>query len=128
MWGNTSTVTGSTSILVKLKFGMYGFKGEGKRGKPECPEKNLPEQGREPTTNSTHVRCQCQDFNALITLVGGAHTTAPSLNRHQISNKGGLKLWQQRTDIEKDKVKYWQGHGFPFKARNEGVLKISLVK
>ena len=27
------------------------------RGKPEYPEKNLSEQGREPTTNSTHIRC-----------------------------------------------------------------------
>jgi len=26
------------------------------RGKPEYPEKNLSEQNREPTTNSTHVR------------------------------------------------------------------------
>ena len=25
------------------------------RGKPEYPEKNLLEQGREPTTNSTHI-------------------------------------------------------------------------
>ena len=25
------------------------------RGKPEYPEKNLSEQGREPTTNSTHT-------------------------------------------------------------------------
>ena len=25
------------------------------RGKPEDPEKNLSEQGREPTTNSTHI-------------------------------------------------------------------------
>ena len=25
------------------------------RGKPEYPEKNLSEQGREPTTNSTHI-------------------------------------------------------------------------
>ena len=25
------------------------------RGKPEYPEKNLPEQSREPTTNSTHM-------------------------------------------------------------------------
>ena len=24
-------------------------------GKPEYPEKNLSEQGREPTTNSTHI-------------------------------------------------------------------------
>ena len=27
----------------------------GERGKPEYPEKNLSEQGREPTTNSTHI-------------------------------------------------------------------------
>ena len=26
-----------------------------KRGKPEYPEKKLSEQGREPTTNSTHI-------------------------------------------------------------------------
>jgi len=25
------------------------------RGKPEYPEKNLSEQSREPTTNSTHI-------------------------------------------------------------------------
>ena len=25
------------------------------RGKPEYPEKNLSEQGREPTANSTHI-------------------------------------------------------------------------
>ena len=25
------------------------------RGKPEYPEKNLSQQGREPTTNSTHI-------------------------------------------------------------------------
>ena len=27
----------------------------GERGKPGNPEKNLSEQGREPTTNSTHI-------------------------------------------------------------------------
>jgi len=27
----------------------------GERGKPEYPEKNLSQQGREPTTNSTHM-------------------------------------------------------------------------
>ena len=31
---------------------MLGFE---KRGKPEYPEKNLLEQKREPTTNSTHI-------------------------------------------------------------------------
>ena len=33
------------------------------RGKPEFPEKNLLEQGREPTTNSTHIWHQHQDLN-----------------------------------------------------------------
>ena len=33
------------------------------RGKPEYPEKNLSEQRREPTTNSTHIWCQRQDLN-----------------------------------------------------------------
>ena len=33
------------------------------RGKPEYPEKNLSEQRREPTTNSTHIWCEHQDSN-----------------------------------------------------------------
>ena len=33
------------------------------RGKPEYPEKNLSEQGREPTTNSTHVWRRRRDLN-----------------------------------------------------------------
>ena len=33
------------------------------RGKPEYPEKNLSEQGREPTTNSTHIWCRRRDLN-----------------------------------------------------------------
>ena len=33
------------------------------RGKPEYPEKNLSEQGREPTTNSTHTWRRRQDSN-----------------------------------------------------------------
>ena len=32
------------------------------RVKPEFPEKNLSEQGREPTTNSTHIWRQHRDF------------------------------------------------------------------
>ena len=31
---------------------VFGFEG---RGKPEYPVKNLSEQRREPTTNSTHI-------------------------------------------------------------------------
>ena len=33
------------------------------RGKPEYPEKNLSKQGREPTTNSTHIWRRLQDLN-----------------------------------------------------------------
>jgi len=36
---------------IELEFGNVGFE---ERGKPEYPEKNLSEQSREPTTNSTH--------------------------------------------------------------------------
>ena len=33
------------------------------KGKPEYPEKNLSEQRREPTTNSTHIWRRRQDLN-----------------------------------------------------------------
>ena len=33
------------------------------RGKPEYPEENLSEQGREPTTNSTHIWRRRRDLN-----------------------------------------------------------------
>ena len=33
------------------------------RGKPKYPEKNLPDQRREPTTNSTHIWGQRQNLN-----------------------------------------------------------------
>ena len=33
------------------------------RGKPEYPEKNLSEQRREPTTNSTHIWRRVQESN-----------------------------------------------------------------
>ena len=33
------------------------------RGKPEYPEKNLSEQGREPTTNSTHIWRRVRESN-----------------------------------------------------------------
>ena len=40
------------TLRIELEFGNVGFSRE---GKPEYPEKNLSEQGREPTTNSTHM-------------------------------------------------------------------------
>ena len=42
----------STWFLIELKFRMLVFE---ERGKPVYPEKNLSEQRREPTTNSTHI-------------------------------------------------------------------------
>ena len=50
----------STWFLVELEFGNAGFWGE---GKAEFLEKNLSEQGREPTTNSTHIWSQSRDLN-----------------------------------------------------------------
>ena len=54
------------------------------RGKPEYPEKNLSEQRREPTTNSTHIWRRVRESNPAIE--PGTHwwevsalTTAPSL-------------------------------------------------
>ena len=41
------------------------------RGKPEYPEKNLSEQGREPTTNSNHIHGVHAGIWTRATLVGG---------------------------------------------------------
>ena len=56
----------------------------GERGKPEYPEKNLPEQGRELTTNSTHISTP----EPRATLVGGERshhwaTLAPRRDTYQ---------------------------------------------
>jgi len=40
-------------LQIKLEFQNVGFK---ERGKPDYREKNLSEQRREPTTNSTQMR------------------------------------------------------------------------
>ena len=41
------------------------------RGKPEYPEKNLSEKGREPTTNSTYIWRRRQDSKPRAALLGG---------------------------------------------------------
>ena len=41
-------------------FEALGFE---ERGKPEYPEKSLSDQGREPTTNSNHIRRRRRDLN-----------------------------------------------------------------
>ena len=45
------------------------------RGKPEYPEKNLSEQRREPTTNSTHIWCRRWDLNP--GHIGGRRALSP---------------------------------------------------
>ena len=50
----------ATWFLIELEFGNVGF---WKEGKPEYPEKDLPEQRGEPTTNSTHISRRRQDLN-----------------------------------------------------------------
>ena len=47
------------AFQIEWEFGSVGFY---ERGKPKYPEKNLSEQGREPTTNSTHIWRRRQEF------------------------------------------------------------------
>jgi len=46
------------------------------RGKPEYPEKNLSEQGREPTTNSTHIWRRRRNLN--LDRCGGRRALPPT--------------------------------------------------
>ena len=48
------------AFQIKLEFVVLIFE---ERGKPEYPEKNLSEQGREPTTNSTHIWGRRRDLS-----------------------------------------------------------------
>ena len=51
---------GVHAFQIELEFGSVGFED---RGKPDNPVKNLSEQRREPTTNSTHIWLRCWDLN-----------------------------------------------------------------
>ena len=62
------------------------------RGKPEYPEKNLAEQGREPTTNSTHIWRRVQESSR----EASALTTAPS---KLPSNVVITDVWGKQTPI-----------------------------
>ena len=53
------------------------------RGKPEYPEKNLSEQGGEPTTNSTHTWRRRRDLNP--GHIGGRRALSPL--RHLLRDK-----------------------------------------
>ena len=66
-----------TLFLVELEFGNVGFCRE---GKPEYPEKNVSEQRRERTKNSTYIWRRLRDLNlGHIQWKASALTTAPSL-------------------------------------------------
>ena len=72
------------------------------RGKPEYPEKNLSEQRREPTTNSTHIWRRRQDSNP--GHIGGRRVLSPlhhpcsppMLNSNQRKEKWTGKLQSKR--------------------------------
>ena len=59
------------------------------RGKPDYPEKNLSEQGREPKTNSTHIWRRREDSNP--GHIGGRR--APSPLRHPLLPRFMLHLY-----------------------------------
>ena len=67
----------STRFLIELEMEMLVFE---ERGKPEYPEKNFSEQGREPTTNSTQIWRRRRDLNP--GHIGGSR--ALSLLRHPL--------------------------------------------
>ena len=54
------------------------------RGKPEYPEKNLSEQGKEPTTNSTHMWRRGQDSNP--GHFGGRRELSPLRHPYSVRN------------------------------------------
>ena len=66
--------SGSSSawFLIDLEFGNVDFWGEGKTG---VPGKNLSEQRREPTTNSTYIWRRRRDLNR--GHIGGRRALSP---------------------------------------------------
>ena len=63
---------------LDLEFESVGFK---ERAKPEeYPEKNLSEQGREPTTNSTHIWRRRRDLSP--GHIGGRRVPSPLNHPH----------------------------------------------
>ena len=64
------------------------------RGKPEYPEKNLSEQRREPTTNSTHIWRQRKDLNP--GHIGGRRALSPL--RHPFMKASGKKVAERQRE------------------------------
>ena len=64
------------ALHIELDFKRIGFE---EKGKPEQPEKNLSKQGREPTTNSTHIYVIDACIRTRATLEGSVPNSAPTL-------------------------------------------------
>ena len=74
------------AFQIELEFANVGFE---ERGKPEYPDKNLSEQWREPTTNSTHVWLRRLDLNP--GHIGGRGVFSPL--HHPCSSTQGNQFW-----------------------------------
>ena len=76
------------AFQIELEFVSVGFEERGK------PEKNLSEQGREPTTNSTHIWRRRQDLNP--GHIDGRRALSPL--RHPCSPKSlHPRMWHAQT-------------------------------
>ena len=76
------------------------------RGKPEYPEKNLLEQGREPTTNSSHIWHRRRDLNP--GYIGGRRVLSPL--RHPCS-----PLFLDKTEAQRaEKFFFRDGPSHPY--------------
>ena len=78
-----SISSSSTWFLVELECYLEMMVFE-ERGKLEYPEKNLWEQRREPTTNSTHICRRRRVWTWAMLVEASALTTAPSLASHPV--------------------------------------------
>ena len=73
---------------IELEFGNVGFWGEGKTG---VPVENLSEQGREPTTNSTHIWRRVWHSN--LGHIGGRRALSPLHHPCSPENTASKKLY-----------------------------------
>jgi len=82
------------AFQIELELEVLVFE---ERGKPEYPEKNLSEQRREPTTNSTHIWLRRRDSNP--GHIGERRVLSPL--RHPCSPVRGSKRRQETVSLIK---------------------------
>mgnify|MGYP006973431270 CR=1 FL=1 len=70
--GTSTEWPSSTEIWIELELEIFVFE---EMGKPEYPEKNLSEQRREPTTNSTHILRRVPE--SISSKIGGRPVLSP---------------------------------------------------